>query len=108
VRCAPGSASRNGASGPRSKRTPGLFGSHARTLCAPPALRRESTVNAETLRTFIGSPRSSRWKRLCEAAGVDYRRAGRKPRRLTYGECRRVMEVWFRELGEFRAKRFRT
>jgi hypothetical protein len=70
-------------------------------LRAKPA--RERTVQATNLRLFIGNPRYSRWKRLCASVGVRTR-----GRRLTRAECRLVLEAWYRELGEFRLKRWRV
>ena len=63
----------------------------------------ERTVRATTLRLYIGNPRWSRWKRLCGSVGVPT-----SGRRLTRAECRLVMEAWYRELGEFRLKRWRA
>jgi hypothetical protein len=70
-------------------------------LRAKPA--RERTIQATNLRLFIGNPRWSRWKRLCDSVGVPT-----SGRRLTRAECRLVLESWYRELGEFRMKRWRA
>ena len=71
-------------------------------------------MSPDVLRAFLGAPHWSRWVKLLAAAGVELRwrglkEAGRGRRRagLTHGECRRVMEVWFRELGEWKLKRWR-
>lgn len=67
-------------------------------------------MSPDVLRRFLGEPRWSRWKRLLASAGVSYGKSslgGNRARGLTHGECRLVMEAWFRELGEYRLKKWR-
>lgn len=68
-------------------------------------------MSPHELRRFLGEPRWRRWLELLASAGVSYgksRLGANRARGLSHGECRRVMEVWFRELGEFRLKRWRA
>lgn len=86
----------------------------ARPLLPPvaPKSPRGRGVNARVLREFLGSPTYKRWKAVLAAAGVELvwvrkgrSAGGRRHRRLTYEECRAVMETYYRQVGEFRMKR---
>lgn len=76
---------------------------HAETLVGPLRAKpaRERTVSPTNLRLFIGNPRWRRWSKLLADCGLQ------KRPRLSHAECRRVLEAWYRELGEFRLKRRR-
>lgn len=76
--------------------------STADSLVAPPKLRREARVHKTSLWLFLGKPRPRRWKRLLAQCGLELL-TGRS-RTLTHAECRRVMEVYFRQVGERRLR----
>lgn len=62
-------------------------------------------MRSTLLRRFLGEPRWRRWLQVLADAGLGEAKKGRL---LTHRECRRVMEVWYRDLGEFRAKRWKA
>ena len=72
-------------------------------LSSAPRARKESRVNARTLREFLGTPRMHRWRSVLSEAGVVTQRG----KKLSYQECERVMSAWYRQLGERRVRQWK-
>lgn len=75
-----------------------------------PKLRRERLIALGAVREFIGQPTGKRWDQLLAQCGIERRRSWRNKGRLcgvTRAQCRLLLETWYRQVGEFRMKRWR-